>query len=151
MQLAVRADLGSIERQAIRQDPAQSAGPRSRNIRHCSDRKGVQHRFPSMRVEDIDIAAIRPMTGSWTRIACSWGFAARQRASASITGRIGVVDFDIAGKRVAAVRLEPGERLAADSVVNAANCWGPELCDKVGMRVPVYPMRRRSPGTPRPS
>jgi FAD-dependent oxidoreductase domain-containing protein 1 len=61
------------------------------------------------------------------------------------------VDFDIAGKRVAAVRLEPGERLAADSVVNAANCWGPELCDKVGMRVPVYPMRRRSPGTPRPS
>jgi glycine/D-amino acid oxidase-like deaminating enzyme len=27
-------------------------------------------------------------------------------------------------------------------VVNAANCWGPELCDKVGMRVLVYPMRR---------
>ena len=27
-------------------------------------------------------------------------------------------------------------------MVNAANCWGPELCDKIGMRVPAYPMRR---------
>ena len=29
-----------------------------------------------------------------------------------------------------------------ESIVNATNCWGPDLCDKVGMRVPVYPMRR---------
>ena len=53
-----------------------------------------------------------------------------------------VVDFEVAGKRVAAVRLESGERLAADSVINAANCWGPELCERLGMKVPVYPMRR---------
>ena len=53
-----------------------------------------------------------------------------------------MVDFEVAGKRVVAVRLESGERLAADSVVNAANCWGPELCERLGMKVPVYPMRR---------
>jgi FAD-dependent oxidoreductase domain-containing protein 1 len=53
-----------------------------------------------------------------------------------------VVDFDVAGKYVAAVRLESGERLAVESVVNAANCWGPELCNKLGMKVPVAPMRR---------
>jgi hypothetical protein len=53
-----------------------------------------------------------------------------------------VVDFEVGGKRVAAVRLASGERLAADSVINAANCWGPELCERLGMKVPVYPMRR---------
>ena len=26
--------------------------------------------------------------------------------------------------------------------VNATNCWGPDLCDKLGMKVPVAPMRR---------
>jgi FAD-dependent oxidoreductase domain-containing protein 1 len=53
-----------------------------------------------------------------------------------------VVDFDVAGKQVAGVRFESGERLATESIVNAANCWGPDLCDKLGMKVPVAPMRR---------
>jgi len=53
-----------------------------------------------------------------------------------------VVDFDVAGKQVAGVRLESGERLPTESIVNAANCWGPDLCDKLGMKVPVGPMRR---------
>jgi glycine/D-amino acid oxidase-like deaminating enzyme len=53
-----------------------------------------------------------------------------------------VVDFEVAGKQVTAVRLESGDRLATESVVNAANCWGPELCEKLGMKLPVYPMHR---------
>jgi len=52
------------------------------------------------------------------------------------------VDFEVAGKRVAAVRLESGQRIAADSVVNAANCWGPELCERLGMKIPVHPLHR---------
>src|SRR5438046_1861527 len=50
--------------------------------------------------------------------------------------------MEVDGKRVAAGRLESGERLATYSIVNAANCWGPELCGRLGMKVPVYPMRR---------
>lgn len=106
------------------------------------DRKSVKHRFPSMRVEDIDIAAYSPDDGFLDPHSVLMGF---RRKAASLGIRYlkdRVVDFEIAGKRVAAVRLESGERLVADSVVNAANCWGPELCDKVGMKVPVYPMRR---------
>jgi glycine/D-amino acid oxidase-like deaminating enzyme len=53
-----------------------------------------------------------------------------------------VVDFEVAGQRITAVKLESGERLAGELFVNAANCWGPELCDKLGMKVPVYPMHR---------
>ena len=34
------------------------------------DRKGVKQRFPSRRVDDIDIAAFSPTTATWIRIAC---------------------------------------------------------------------------------
>jgi FAD-dependent oxidoreductase domain-containing protein 1 len=54
----------------------------------------------------------------------------------------GVVDFEVAGKQIAAVWLESGERLALDSVVNAANRRGPELCGKLGIKVPTYPLHR---------
>src|SRR5262249_14417611 len=53
-----------------------------------------------------------------------------------------VVDFEVSGRRIAALHLESGERLPMEQMVNAANCWGPELCAKVGMKVPVYPMGR---------
>ena len=106
------------------------------------DRKGVKHRFPSMRVDDIDIAAFSPDDGYMDPHSVLMGF---RRKAVSLGIRYlkdRVVDFEVAGKRVAGVRLESGERLATESVVNAANCWGPELCDKLGMKVPVAPMRR---------
>ena len=91
------------------------------------DRKGVKHRFPSMRVDDIDVAAFSPDDGYMDPHSVLMGFR-RKAASLGIAYlKDRVVDFDVAGKRVTAVRLEFGERLAADSVVNAANCWGPEL------------------------
>ena len=34
------------------------------------------------------------------------------------------------------------DTLRPEVVVNVANCWGPEICDMVGMKVPVAPMRR---------
>ena len=106
------------------------------------DRKGVAHRFPSMRVADIDIAAFSPDDGFLDPHGVLTGFR-RKAASLGIEYRKDrVVDFEVAGKRLSAVRLESGERLAADSVVNAANCWGPALCERLGMKVPVHPMRR---------
>jgi glycine/D-amino acid oxidase-like deaminating enzyme len=106
------------------------------------DRKGVKHRFPSMRVEDIDIAAYPPDDGFMDPHSVLMGFR-RKATSFGITYlKDRVVDFEVSGKRVAAVRLESGERLATDSIVNAAKCWGPEPCEKLGMKVSVYPMRR---------
>ena len=103
---------------------------------------GFKHRFPSRRVNDIDIAAFSPDDGYLDPYSVLMGF--RRKAV-----RLGIrylkdraVDFEVAGKRVTEVRLESGERVAADSVVNAANCWGPELCERVGMKVPVYPLHR---------
>jgi FAD-dependent oxidoreductase domain-containing protein 1 len=106
------------------------------------DRKGVKHRFPSMRVDDIDIAAFSPDDGYLDPYSVLMGF---RRKAISLGIRYlkdRAVDFEVARKRVTAVRLESGERVAADCVVNAANCWGPELCERVGMKVPVYPLPR---------
>ena len=106
------------------------------------DRKGVKHRFPSMQVDDIDIAAYSPDDGYMDPHSVLMGFR-RKAASLGIKYiKDRVVDFEVTGNRVAAVKLESGERLACDKVLNAANCWGPDLCEKVGMKVPVYPMRR---------
>jgi glycine/D-amino acid oxidase-like deaminating enzyme len=106
------------------------------------DCKGVKHRFPSMRVDDIDIAAYSPDDGFLDPYSVLMGFR-RKAVSLGIKYlKDRVVDFEVAGKRLAAVTLESGERLAGDMFVNAANCWGPELCEKLGMKVPVYPMHR---------
>jgi FAD-dependent oxidoreductase domain-containing protein 1 len=106
------------------------------------DRKGVKHRFPSMRVDDIDIAAYSPDDGFMDPYSVLMGFR-RKAVSLGIKYlKDRVVDFELSGKRVAAVKLESGDRLAGALFVNAANCWGPELCDKLGMKVPVYPLHR---------
>ena len=106
------------------------------------DRKGVKHRFPSMRVDDIDIAAFSPDDGYMDPYSVLMGF---RRKAASLGVKYlkdRVVDFELAGKRVVAAKLESGERLAGELFINAANCWGPELCDKLGMKVPVAPLHR---------
>jgi FAD-dependent oxidoreductase domain-containing protein 1 len=106
------------------------------------DRQGVKHRFPSMRVADIDIAAYSPDDGFLDPHSVLMGFR-RKAMSLGVTYlKDRVVDFEVAGKQVTAVWLESRECLAAESVVNAANCWGPELCERLGMTVPVYPMHR---------
>ncbi|MEC8163917.1 MAG: FAD-binding oxidoreductase, partial [Pseudomonadota bacterium] len=37
-----------------------------------------------------------------------------------------------------------GEALDSDIVVNAANCWAPNICAMVGMKIPVEPVRRQT-------
>jgi glycine/D-amino acid oxidase-like deaminating enzyme len=106
------------------------------------DRKGVKHRFPSMRVDDIDIAAYSPDDGYMDPYSVLMGFRRKAVSLGVKYLKDRIVDFEVSGKRVVAATLESGERLAADMFVNAANCWGPELCDKLGMKVPVYPMHR---------
>ena len=44
--------------------------------------------------------------------------------------------------RVTQVRLESGETLDAEIVVNVAGAWAPEVCRMVGMTIPVEPVYR---------
>jgi FAD-dependent oxidoreductase domain-containing protein 1 len=106
------------------------------------DRKGVKLRFPSLRVDDIDIAAFSPDDGYMDPHSVLMGFRRKAQSLGIKYLKDRVVDFEVSGKRVSALRLESGERMAAELVVNAANCWGPALCELVGMTVPVAAMRR---------
>jgi len=106
------------------------------------DRKGVQHRFPSMRVADLDIAAYSPDDGFLDPYSVLMGFRRKATSLGIKYLKDRVVDFEVSGKLVTAVKLESGERLPGELFVNAANCWGPELCEKLGMKVPVYPLHR---------
>jgi glycine/D-amino acid oxidase-like deaminating enzyme len=106
------------------------------------DRKGVKHRFPSMRVDDIDIAAYSPDDGYMDPYSVLMGFRRKAISLGIKYLKERVVDFEVSGKQVVAVKLESGERLAGELFVNAANCWGPELCDKLGMKLPVAPLHR---------
>jgi glycine/D-amino acid oxidase-like deaminating enzyme len=113
------------------------------------DRKGVKHRFPSMRVDDLDIAAFSADDGYMDPHSVLMGFR-RKAASLGIRYRKDrVVDFDVAGKRVAhAARqyrfhrlprlIEPGHR--TDGNRNARICiHGPGLKDAIRGRLPAAP------------
>jgi len=106
------------------------------------DRKGVKHRFPSMAVDDLDIAAYSPDDGFLDPHGVLMGFRRKGVSLGVCYRKDRVDDFEVSGRRMVALRLKSGERLAAESFVNAANCWGPALCQQLGMKVPVYPMRR---------
>jgi glycine/D-amino acid oxidase-like deaminating enzyme len=106
------------------------------------DRKGVQHRFPSMRVDDLDIGAFSPDDGFLDPYSALMGFRKKAISLGAVYLKDRVVDFECSNTQVQNVVLASGAKLAAGAVVNAANCWGPELCARLGMTVPVYPMRR---------
>ena len=105
------------------------------------DRKGVKHRFPSMRVEDIDIAAYSPDDGFMDPHSVLMGFRRKATSLGIHYRKDRVVDFDIADKRVAAVRSNPGAASRGHRG-QRRQLLGPGALRQVGMRVPVYPMRR---------
>ncbi len=106
------------------------------------DRAGVADRWPSMRVDDIDCAAWSPDDGFMDPYAALMGFRKKARSLGVPYRKDRVVGFETDRTKVTAVKLESGETLAGSMFVNVANCWGPELCDQLGMKTPVYPMRR---------
>jgi glycine/D-amino acid oxidase-like deaminating enzyme len=63
------------------------------------DRKGVKHRFPSMRVDDIDIAAFSPDDGYLDPYSVLMGFRRKAISLGICYLKDRAVDFEVAGKR----------------------------------------------------
>ena len=55
-----------------------------------------------------------------------------------------VVDINHDHRRVNSVKLESGTFIPVDIIINAANCWAPDICKMVGMKVPIEPVRRQT-------
>jgi glycine/D-amino acid oxidase-like deaminating enzyme len=106
------------------------------------DRDEIRARFPSIEVHDVDIGAFSPDDAIIDPHSALMGFR-RKATSLGVTYmQDRVVGLEQRGQRVHTVVLESGNRISADWVVNAANCWAPELCEQVGMKVPVAPLSR---------
>ena len=107
------------------------------------DRQGLHTRFPSLAVDDIDVAAWSPTDGFIDPHAALHGFRKKAISLGARYLKDRVTGFECRDGAVHGVRLASGEQLTPGVVVNAANCWGPELCALVGMQVPVHPLRRQ--------
>ena len=109
---------------------------------HWLDPDDLAGRYPQVHTADLAGAALSPRDG-WLN---AKAFFAGVRAKAASLGAVfvtdRVVDFTLAGTAVRSVALGSGRVLTTDAVVNAAGTWAPELTAKVGMPVPVEPMRR---------
>lgn len=106
------------------------------------DAEEVRSRWPSIEVEDVDVGSFSPDDAIIDPYAALMGIRKKARSLGVKYVQDRVVDFDCTGTQVTAVCLESGNRISCETVVNAANCWAPELCEKLGMKLPVAPMRR---------
>lgn len=102
----------------------------------------IQDRFPSMRIDDLALAAHSVEDGWLDPNSVLQGFRrkARQLGAAFVTDR--VVGLQSEDGRMRSVDLESGARIAADWVVNAAGAWAGEVCRMIDMTAPIAPMRR---------
>jgi glycine/D-amino acid oxidase-like deaminating enzyme len=108
------------------------------------DRAGLEARFPSLNFAEADAGALSPDSGRIDPHAALMGYRrnAEHLGVAYLKDRVTGIDADRA--RATAVRLESGRAVAAEIVINAANCWAPDVAAMLGMRLPVAPVRRQT-------
>ncbi|MGK5115178.1 NAD(P)/FAD-dependent oxidoreductase [Geodermatophilus sp. CPCC 205506] len=102
----------------------------------------VGERYPLIATQDLGPAVLSPRDGWLDPTAFLRGMERRSRRLGAVFLRDRAVDFDRTGRRLTGVRLESGSTVHADSVVNVAGVWGPGLSAKLGLELPVEPMRR---------
>ena len=110
---------------------------------HLLDTGELRRRYPSFRFVGVDGAALSPADGQVDPYAALMGFrkAAEGLGITYVQDRL--VGLALSGARVSEVHLASDRRLPVDTLVNAANCWAPEICAMVGMSVPIEPRRRQ--------
>jgi len=106
------------------------------------DRDALAARFPAMNMADIDAGIHAPHDGFVDPHAAVLGFRRKAISLGAEFIQDKVVDIEVSGGLARQVVLASGERIAGDVIVNVAGAWGPEICDMVGMNVPVEPLSR---------
>lgn len=102
----------------------------------------IAERYQLISTDDLGPAILSPRDGWLDPSTFLRGMVRRSRRLGTVYVRDRVVDFETSGRRVSSVVLETGRTLRADHVVNVAGVWGPGLSAKLGLNLPVEPMRR---------
>lgn len=102
----------------------------------------IAERFPLMRTEDIDAGLFGPDDGFIDPYAAVTGIRRKAESLGVKYIKDRVADITIERNRVTGVTLESGTHMKAEIVVNLAGSWAPELCAKIGLKLPVEPACR---------
>jgi glycine/D-amino acid oxidase-like deaminating enzyme len=102
----------------------------------------MRERYPLIATDDLGPAILSPQDGWLAPSALLEGMARRSRRLGATFLRDRVVQIERDGDRATGVRLESGQTLFGDHIVNVAGVWGTELSAQLGLDLPVEPMRR---------
>lgn len=108
------------------------------------DRRSLESLLPSFNFKDIDVGLYSPSDSRIDPYSALRGF---KRAAIDLGveyKKDRVVDINHDHRRVNSVKLESGTFIPVDIIINAANCWAPDICKMVGMKVPIEPVRRQT-------
>ena len=106
------------------------------------DRDAIAARFPLLRSDDVDAGLFGPQDGFIDPYAAVTGFRRKAISLGVEYIKDRVVGIEADASRVNTVVLESGRRLQAETVVNVAGAWAPDICAMVGMSIPVEPLCR---------
>jgi len=106
------------------------------------DRAALAARFPSIRSDDLTLAAYTPGDGWLDPNALLQGLRKKAQHLGATYLKDRVTGMRREGKRVGAVQLAAGETITCDCVINATGAWAAGVCAFIGMPLPVAPMRR---------
>ena len=99
-------------------------------------------KFPRLRTDDIDAGLWGPQDGFIDPYAALTGFRRKAQSLGVKYLKDRVVGIEAAQNTITEVKLDSGESLKADIVVNVAGSWAPEICAMVDMTIPVKPACR---------
>jgi glycine/D-amino acid oxidase-like deaminating enzyme len=109
---------------------------------YLHDAAGLSRHFPSMNTSDVICAVHSPSDGWIDPYGALTGLRRKAKALGAIYLEDEVVDLSRRGERIAGVTLRRGGTLAADWIVNTTGAWASQICDMVGMKIPVVPLPR---------
>ncbi|GGC66253.1 NAD(P)/FAD-dependent oxidoreductase [Undibacterium terreum] len=109
---------------------------------HILDRQGLRDLFPSMHVDDLDGGAYSPRDGWCDPSSFLQGVKKKARALGVQFIQDKVTALGTSQHAVTSATLASGRVLGAEHFVNTAGPWASEICDMIGMPLPVSPLRR---------
>ena len=102
----------------------------------------IKHKFPSMYVGDLGAAVHSPDDGWLDPYAVLMGFRKKAQSLGAVFLAEDVTGMERQGARVTAALTASGQRIEAETFVNAAGAWAKEICTMLGFNVPIEPLRR---------
>lgn len=109
---------------------------------HLLDRQGLLSHFPSMNIEDLEGGAYSPRDGWCDPSSFLQGIRKKARSLGVDYIQDKVVGLGSTKHAVTRTVLTSGRELTAGYFVNAAGPWASQICDMIGMHLPVSPLRR---------